>query len=304
MSQNFLVTSELFREGYGLISKRLMRDKSLSIESKAIYSYLASFSGAGMTSFPSRELMCSELNISINRFTKYRKELVESGYVTITRERTDKGFSKNIYILNHEPTKVKKSLCTQNVDIQNVDIRNVDIQNEDTISNSFISNSLNNNSTKKESVKKSRKRTYDAHSVEMKLAVLLYEKIKADIDIAEPNLQNWADHIRLMIERDKREPKHIAQMIQFAREDDFWKSNILSTQKLRKNFDTLQAQYQAKLSKVSQPRFNRSYKQNNSRKESMPDWATQEVTETPVSEAEQEAIRKRIEAMKKSVEGD
>lgn len=40
------------------------------------------------------------------------------------------------------------------------------------------------------------------------------------------------------------------------------------------------------------------------RQESMPDWATQEVTETPVSEAKQEEIRKRIEAMKKTSEGD
>lgn len=146
MSQNFLATSELFKDGYGLIAKKLMRDKTLSIESKAIYGYLASFSGTGMTSFPSRDLMCDELNISINRFTKYRKELIESGYVTIKRERTENGFSKNIYILNNEPSKVKEALCIQNVDIGNVDIRNVDIGNEYTISNSFISNSLNSNS--------------------------------------------------------------------------------------------------------------------------------------------------------------
>lgn len=301
MSQNFLVTSELFSKGYGFIPKLVMVDTDLTVEAKSIYAYLASYSGAGMSSYPSTELMLKHLNMSKNRYLKHRQLLIDKGYITVNQQRVETGFSKNIYILNQEPTKI---VGLQNVPTRNVSTQNVPAQNEPINSNSFNNNSLNNNSTKKESVKKSRKRTYDAHSVEMKLAVLLYEKIKADIDIAEPNLQNWADHIRLMIERDKREPKHIAQMIQFAREDDFWKSNILSTQKLRKNFDTLQAQYQAKLSKASQPRFNRSYKQNNSRKESMPDWATQEVTETPVSEAEQEAIRKRIEAMKKSVEGD
>jgi len=45
-----------------------------------------------------------------------------------------------------------------------------------------------------------------------------------------------------MIERDERTPEEIRQVIEFAQSDPFWCSNILSTQKLRKQFDTLYLQ--------------------------------------------------------------
>nr|WP_264466992.1 DnaD domain protein [Enterococcus avium] len=129
-----------------------MRDTKLSIESKAIYAYLCSFAGAGNTAFPSRELICHELNISINRFNKYKNELVTKGYITIKRERLENGFSKNIYTLVH-------NVGIQNVDIRNEDIRNVDIQsvdigNEYTNINSLNINNLNNNNSKSNSSSK------------------------------------------------------------------------------------------------------------------------------------------------------
>ena len=139
-------------QGYGIVPKVTMRDTRLSIESKAIYAYLCSFAGAGNTAFPSRELICHELNISINRFNKYKNELVAKGYITIKRERLENGFSKNIYTLIH-------NVGIQNVDIGNEDIRTVDIQsvdigNEYTNINSLNINNLNNNNSKSNSSSK------------------------------------------------------------------------------------------------------------------------------------------------------
>ena len=42
-----------------------------------------------------------------------------------------------------------------------------------------------------------------------------------------------------MIKKDKRNPDDIRKVIDFAQEDDFWQANILSTEKLRKQFDQL-----------------------------------------------------------------
>ena len=55
-------------------------------------------------------------------------------------------------------------------------------------------------------------------------------------------LNNWANTIRLMIERDKRKPERIAEIIDWCQQDTFWQSNILSADKLRAQFDKLELQ--------------------------------------------------------------
>ena len=77
----------IFEKGYGLIAKSVMLDENLTIEAKAIYSFLASYTGAGLTCYPSVELQCAKLNVSENRYHKHRKLLVENGYMTITKDR-------------------------------------------------------------------------------------------------------------------------------------------------------------------------------------------------------------------------
>lgn len=146
MDQNSIFTSELFSKGYGFMPKTVAKDTELSVESKAIYSYLASYSGSGLSSFPSTNLILHDLGISEKRYLKHRKTLIDKGYLSIERERLDNGFSKNIYILNQNPSKVVHS---QIVGVQNVGIQNVGIQNVGTISNSFKSNSINSNSDNK-----------------------------------------------------------------------------------------------------------------------------------------------------------
>ncbi len=128
--------------GYGSVYKKVMKDTELSIEAKAIYAYLTSYAGGKDTAFPSVSLICHELNISKNRFYNHRKELVEKEIISVRRERTDNGFSKNIYTINHHFVRLNF------VDIQNVDIQNVDIQNKDTKNNSTKNNNIKNNNNK------------------------------------------------------------------------------------------------------------------------------------------------------------
>lgn len=58
----------------------------------------------------------------------------------------------------------------------------------------------------------------------------------------EPDLSKWAEHIRLMRERDNRTYEQIEYVIRWAQSSNFWQPNILSTKKLREKFDTLVAQ--------------------------------------------------------------
>jgi len=57
-----------------------------------------------------------------------------------------------------------------------------------------------------------------------------------------PNLDSWANVIRLMREQDGRTHDQIMDLWMWAGQDDFWCSNILSARKLRKHFDRLTMQ--------------------------------------------------------------
>lgn len=49
----------------------------------------------------------------------------------------------------------------------------------------------------------------------------------------------WCKAVRLMLSRDKRTEKEIEEVIEFSQDDEFWRSNILSMDKLRQQFDKL-----------------------------------------------------------------
>ncbi|PHD69333.1 hypothetical protein COF61_00985 [Bacillus toyonensis] len=55
----------------------------------------------------------------------------------------------------------------------------------------------------------------------------------------EPNFDKWADDFRLMRERDSRTDEAIKYLINWTQNDTFWRTNILSPAKLRKQFDAL-----------------------------------------------------------------
>ncbi len=85
------------------------------------------------------------------------------------------------------------------------------------------------------------KKTFPSDSDEFRLSELLFQEIKANKpDYKEPNFQSWAKDFDFMIRRDKRTPERIEAVIKWAQNDSFWKSNILSPGKLRKQFDALE----------------------------------------------------------------
>ncbi|MCY9153679.1 replication protein [Bacillus haynesii] len=77
----------------------------------------------------------------------------------------------------------------------------------------------------------------------MKLAALLWKCIQAHSpNLKKPNLDKWANTFRLMMERDGREGKEIQGMIVWSTNHHFWYQNILSPDKLRKQYDRLAVQ--------------------------------------------------------------
>lgn len=101
---DFLKLKGIFKQGYGIIPKLVMRDSKLHPTAKAIYSYICSFAGAGDTAFPSVELITAELNINKDTFYKYLKQLIELNYLEVIQERVEYGkFARNIYNIVSDP---------------------------------------------------------------------------------------------------------------------------------------------------------------------------------------------------------
>jgi len=93
-----------------------------------------------------------------------------------------------------------------------------------------------------EILKQARKETiFEEGSIEYKLADLLRKKILENNEFAKvpKDLNAWCDEVRKMIKIDKRNPKEIAQVIVWCQKHPFWRSNILSTKKLREKYDSL-----------------------------------------------------------------
>lgn len=147
MNTDKLQMEGIFKEGYGNISKLVMKDRNLTIGAKAVYAYLCSYSGAGGIAYPSRSLICHDLKISQETLSKHLKNLEEQGYILREQQRSNGSFSHNIYTILTIPRKP---------DTKITDIEKTDIGKLETNNNSYNNNSNNNikyNNKEKENIK-------------------------------------------------------------------------------------------------------------------------------------------------------
>ena len=134
--------------GYGLVFKRVMKDRNISIEAKALYSYLSAYAGADESAFPSVDLIKHELGIGKHRFLRAKNELIDNGYLMVDRKQTKNIYGSNLYTLFHSPRQVDG----RPVDDRPAYDRPVDSQpitNNSVTNNSITSNSktINNSAT-------------------------------------------------------------------------------------------------------------------------------------------------------------
>ena len=93
----------VFEKGYGFVAKKVMRDKTLNILSKAVYAYICSYAGKGKDAFPSQNLICGDLGIGKSTLLKYIKELKDRGYITVIQHKEKGKFAQNLYTVNVIP---------------------------------------------------------------------------------------------------------------------------------------------------------------------------------------------------------
>ena len=86
-----------------------------------------------------------------------------------------------------------------------------------------------------------------------RLAVLMRDTLKSNVPtLKEPELQKWARAFDVALRNDERmaEPHFVAEVIKWACSDLFWRTNIQSPDKLRKQFDQLTAKMASEAEKA------------------------------------------------------
>lgn len=144
------------------------------------------------------------------------------------QENVGKQKSKNLTYISQktEPLEVKK-----------LNINNTNINNTNNNNISLIDIKGQNENKK---VATDVKNKFATDSIEYKLSDYLYQSIlKNDDKFKKPKLDNWAKQFDYMIRIDKRDVEEIKNIIDFAMSNQFWKSVILSSTGLRKNYTKL-----------------------------------------------------------------
>ena len=94
--------------------------------------------------------------------------------------------------------------------------------------------------TERKTVKE--RKSFPPDSLPYRLAESLLNKMLEHLPgYKQPDLQKWAEQMEAMLRLDKRSPDEVEAVIIFAQEDTFWRTNILSVTKLRKQYDQLNA---------------------------------------------------------------
>lgn len=201
------------------------------------------------------------LGWSKNTVTKYRRILAENNFISIKVARNKKGHFTGEYVMlrftlnqpfpsklgngnklgitRHEDGSFTFSAICMWCQINDFMYNRFPISpfTVNLGSNTILTNNIN---TKKQLKPQTKKKVFSEDSLEIKISKYLYDRILLfNKQHKKPNFQQWALHVDKILRIDNRQKKDIKRVIDFATGDDFWQGNILSTSKLRSQFDQL-----------------------------------------------------------------
>lgn len=196
-----------------------------------------------------------------NLFEKYKvltSKGIQNRYILATKERKIVELESS-YLLTNEVNRSNISINQQN-------------------------NSVNQGNNQQSKVKKTKvkekedtRKYSDEHlRLALKLQTNLSESFPNESE--KVNINEWANTIRLMEERDKATIEQIEYVLDWLPTNDFWYKNVRSAEKLRKQFERLKKEI-----KDEKKSKNNSYNKN-VRREKLPDWANESANKEPEPE--------------------
>lgn len=171
--------------------------------------------------------------LSSRAVTNARKELTEKGRI---KWESRNGNQAAQYSINSLMEELQESYADKVAD-NNTDKQTCKLTGNDTDITSTLTKhklNINRNNSPKKNIE------FPSDSQEYILAQYLLDKILENNPSSKlPNLNNWAKSMDMILRVDKRTAEEVKAVIDFCQTDSFWKSNILSVEKLRKQYDQL-----------------------------------------------------------------
>lgn len=128
-------------QAFGLVKQEITRNNSLSLQSKGLYAYLASFADSETGEcFPSLETILEENAISKNTFYKLIKELEKAGVI----ERRQRKYKSTVYKIINRVKLLRKKETAQKEGVPSFETRG--IPNFEQHNNNTFNNTNNNKS--------------------------------------------------------------------------------------------------------------------------------------------------------------
>lgn len=222
---------------YAIIPANVRYDKRLNANAKLLYGEITALCNQYGFCWATNSYFSKLYDVSKVTISRWINQLIDGGYVVSSSKNID-GVDRRILSINSVPLNkndkggYQKCYAPLNKNDNTPLNKNDKHNNTDINITSNINNNIVRNRTK-----------YNYEHEHMVLAKLLLKEIrKNNPNHKEPNLNSWANTIRLMMERDNRSFDDIKKVILFCQNDSFWYKNILSAGKLRKQFDRLYLQ--------------------------------------------------------------
>ncbi|WDI42108.1 hypothetical protein [Bremerella sp. P1] len=195
--------------------------------------------------------LCRELNISANTLTKIADMCVDAGWLCLKRRNSRDEAKYWVTIPDYIPEHHKEQLGDY-LKICGNDHRKFCDDGDDQRSDhrKFCDPPIPSPYPKESSRPRSPLAEINGKTLkpakftpeDMKTAEWIWHKIHSAFpEHKPPNLKKWAEIVRLMRERDKRTHRRICEVFNWAHDNEFWRTNILSVSKLRDQFDALAA---------------------------------------------------------------
>lgn len=251
MKQSTEIVRVIKDRNFTVIDNRYLRRNDLSWKAKGILTYILSLPDDWVININEIQTHSTDGKAS---FRSGWNELKDKGYVEryAVRSKDNKKISYWETIVRENVDLPVSNLLTDYQEVDNQEVDNQEVENR-KLQSTYITNNLDKQNTNSNNSQQSQKR-YADDSQYMKAATYLFEKVKERLpNKKEPDFQNWADEVRKTVELDGIPIERYKQVLDWSQNDDFWQANILSTNKLRKQFDTIYLQMQRD-SKQSTPK--------------------------------------------------
>ena len=232
-----IIRIERMSQPYTMIANCTLQDKLLSLEAKGLLVYLLSKPDDWRVM---STVLMHEFRIGKTRFYRIMDQLEELGYMTRESGNDHRGYRTVEYVIYETPWNVElvpKTSVPKTASGLSASGLSASGQRETT------KNRLNKEQiyTKEELNKVSDFQETDSMRDAKELTLILSEKVKANGFKAVESVKSVKAMERLL-RIDGRTYSEVLMVINWCQTDEFWLSNIRSTEKLRDKFDTLLGQ--------------------------------------------------------------